>query len=149
MWEFTDIRERAIQELSEDKDAMGSIDKIERGRSYNVKEWEMDGYVELLKRAETVTNEEVERLGWKTATKLLLLREQYLASITSQWSTENGPTCMKCRNSSCRGQFYRTCNSYGGYHGCAQQFTSRDQYDFITAVKQELGAETETAGDQI
>jgi hypothetical protein len=89
MWEFTDIRERAIQELSEDKDAMGPIDKIERGRSYNVKKWEMEGYIELLKRAETVTNEEAERLGWKTAAKLLRLREQYLASITSQWTRPN------------------------------------------------------------
>jgi hypothetical protein len=149
MWEFIDIRERAIQELSEDKDAMEPIDKIEHGRSYNVKKWEMEGYVELLKRAETITNEEAERLGWKTAAKLLILREQYLASITSQWPTQNGPTCMTCGDSSCRGQFYRTCDDYGGYHACTQQFTSRDQYDFATAVKKELGPETETAGDQI
>ena len=41
IWEFTDIRESAIQELSEDKDAMGPINKIERGKSYNVNKWEM------------------------------------------------------------------------------------------------------------
>jgi hypothetical protein len=149
MWEFTDIRERAIQELSEDKDAMESIDKIERGRSYNVKKWEMEGYVELLKRDETITNEEAERLGWKTAAKLLILREQYLASIASQLSIQNGPTCITCGDSSRRSELYRTCVNCGGSHVYAQQFTSRDQYDFATAVKKELGPETETAGDHI
>ena len=149
MWEFTDIRDRAIRELSEHNDAVGPIDKIERGKSYDVNTWELEGYVELLKRTETITNEEAERLGWKTAAKLLLLREQYL---NSQWPTgNNGLACSRCGSSSCRGQYYRTCNSYGGYHLCGQQFTSRDQYDFTAAVKKEFEFEfeTETAGNKI
>jgi len=146
MWEFTDIRERAIQELSEDKDAMGPIDKIDHGRGYNVKTWEMEGYIELLKRAKTITDEEAERLGWKPAAILLRLREQYLASIASLDGSTS--TCVKCHSSSCPNQLYRYCNTYS-YHACTQQSTNRDLYDFVTAVKKELGAETGTAGDQV
>ena len=144
MWEFTDIRERAIRELSEDKDAAGPIDKIERGKHYDVNQWVMEGYVELLKRAETITNEEAEYLGWKTAAKLLLVREQYLASIMSQWSNGNPPTSNSCN--SCGSRYYcGICGSNGGY----RKFTSRDQYDFTTTVKRVLEIESETTGDQI
>jgi len=139
MWEFNDIRERAIQELSKEK-SMGPIEKIEYGKSYEVKEWVLEGYVGLLKRAETVTSEEAERLGWKTAVKLILLREQYLSNITAQWSTA-AQTCVRC-HTSCGGTFYISCDMYGGYHPCGQQFTNhRDQYDFTTAVRKELEAE--------
>jgi hypothetical protein len=69
IWEFTDIRGRAIQELLKEDMGMKTVEKIECARSFRVKEWLLDGYIELLKRAETITNEEGERLGWKMVTK--------------------------------------------------------------------------------
>jgi hypothetical protein len=65
MWEFTDIRKRAIQELSKEEMKMGTMEKVECGKTYKVKEWLLDGYVELLvlKRPETITEKEAERLG--------------------------------------------------------------------------------------
>jgi hypothetical protein len=147
LWEFTQIRERAIEELSEN-DPLGTVDKIVHGKSYDVGKWVLDGSVELLEGNKTITNEEAERIGWRTAAKLLLLREQYHLT-TGQLGLDYDPTCLKCHSSSCRGQFYRTCNGYNGYHSCAQPpSTSRDQYDFKNAVKKELGLETEPTRDQ-
>jgi hypothetical protein len=138
MWEFTDIRERAIQELSKEEISMGTMEKIECGKAYEVKEWLLDGYIELLKRPETITEEEAERLGWKTAAKLLLLREQYLSTISSTFA---GQLCGRC-NERCGGTFYRQCRIYSVTHQCAQQFAlpDRNQYDFATAVQKELDA---------
>jgi hypothetical protein len=48
MWEFTEICQRAIQELSEEK-SLGSIEKVEYGKSHQVKEGLMEGYIELLR----------------------------------------------------------------------------------------------------
>ena len=71
MWEFTKIRKWAIDELSKMKAEMGEIEMIEFGRSFDVKEWWLEGYGSLLKRGKTITDEEAERLGWKIAAKLL------------------------------------------------------------------------------
>lgn len=108
---------------------MGTMERIECGKSYEVKEWLSEGYVELLKRAETITGEEADRLGWKTAAKLLLLREQYLSKINSQYSQHCG--CNK------------GLGSVKGYHGCGHPFTvpDRNQHDFSKAVQKEFEAE--------
>jgi hypothetical protein len=143
MWEFTDIRERAIQELSKKEVDMGTVEKIECGKNYEVKEWVLDGYVELLRRDETLTDQEAERLGWKTAAKLLLLREQYLSStISSHYSPTISQSCGGCGD--CNGALYRLCNSYGSYYSCGQQGTTlpdRSQHDFRKAVQKELETE--------
>jgi hypothetical protein len=141
MWEFTDIRERAIQELSKKKIRMETMEKIECGKTCEVKEWVLDGYVELLKREETLTDQEAERLGWKTAAKLLLMREQYLSyTISSQFSQ----ACEGCGHR--KGDFYRHRHraSYDYYDGYGRQTTTlpdRSQHDFRTAVRKELETE--------
>jgi hypothetical protein len=143
MWEFTDIRERAIQELSKKEMGVGTVEKIECGKNYEVKEWVLDGYVELLRRDETLTDQEAERLGWKTAAKLLLLREQYLSStISSHYSSIISQSCGRCGN--CDGALHRRCSSYGSYYPCGQQGTTlpdRSQHDFKEAVQKELETE--------
>jgi len=122
MWEFTDIRERAIQELSKKEMGVGSVEKIECGKIYEVKEWLLDGCVELLRRDETLTDQEAERLGWKTAAKLLLLREQYLSStISSHYSPNISQSCGGCGD--CNGALYRLCSSYRSYYLCVQSMT--------------------------
>jgi len=66
-----------------------------------VKEWVLAGYVELLKRTETITEEEAERSGWKTAAKLLLLREKYLSTIASQYLALIGEFRGECDRCAC------------------------------------------------
>jgi len=145
MWEFTPIRKRAIQELSKKEMKMGTMKKIKCGKTYEVKEWVLAGYVELLKRTETITEEEAERLGWKTAAKLLLLREQYLSTIASQYLAligESRGECDRCASTPYGGGGF--VGAFGrGYETCAPKVKTlpdRNQHDFKTAVQKELDA---------
>lgn len=142
MWEFTEIRQRAIQELSEAK-SLGSIEKVEYGKSYQVKEWLMEGYIELLRRAETLTDEESERLGWRTAAKLLLLREQYLSTILNQWAGSGDILCGNCGQMCANRQYrYRYCAPHGRYYGgYIHSQTNRHSHDFAEAIRKELEVE--------
>jgi hypothetical protein len=137
LWEFADVRGRAIQELT--KESIGSIEKIECGKSYDVKEMLLEGYIELLKRDETISDEEGERLGWKTASKLHFLREQY---ISGQYSTfVISQTCAGCGRQ-CGGRLYRSCCQYGGYYPHTQvTLADRNQHDFTEVVQKEFAAE--------
>jgi hypothetical protein len=138
MWEFTDIRERAIQELSKEDMGMGAIDKIGCGKSYEVKEMLLDGYVELLKRTGTITDEEAERLGWKTAAKLLLLREEYLSTVTPNVMSQE---CGRC-GLKCGGDLYMSCGSgYGGHTQVMITPPDRKKHDFTDALRKEFGSE--------
>jgi hypothetical protein len=137
------MRERAIKELMAKEMSMGTIEKIECGKSYDVKEMLLEGYVELLKRAETITDEEAERLGWKTASKLHLLREQYLSTITVQHSAFNNITCGGC-GTKCGGGLYILCPSYGSYRSCSippMGLPDRNEHDFTEAVRKEFQVE--------
>jgi len=137
LWEFTDIRERAIQELSKEEMKMGTIEKIECGKSYQVEEMLLRGYAELLKRAETITTEEAERLGWKTAAKLLLLREEYLSTMTSQYTSQK---CNYC-GQQCMGNLYKSCALARNRYTACDQVSDRDQHDFTDAIREVFGAE--------
>lgn len=130
MWEFTDIRAKAIQELSTKDMGMGIIEKVECARSFDVKDWLSEGYVEFLRRPETITREEAERLGWQTAAKLLLLREKYLSTINSQIST-----CGGCGRKSCA--LYTYCRWSNEYHVNNKEGNFTYSYD----VQREFGDE--------
>jgi hypothetical protein len=142
MWEFTDIREMAIQELLKEDMGMQTIEKIECAKSFRVKEWLVEGYTELLKRAETITDEEGGRLGWETAAKLLLIREQYLTTLHLQ-NLQPTYTCSHCRRQSCVRPgtitIYNTCQSDNGVHSCTQNEVvapNRNKHDFTQAVQE-------------
>jgi hypothetical protein len=140
MWEFTDIREWTIQELSNKEIGMGAIEKIECARNFEVKRWLLDGYIELLKRAETITDEESERLGWRTAAKLLRLREQFLLPDSGVMAT----LCNYCS---------RTCTTSGYCNDCGLMTsiqnvratpsspTNRANHDFTKGVEKEFQEE--------
>jgi len=89
MWEFIDIREVAMKQLSTDRMEMTTFVKIECGRTYEVKKWLLDGYVELVKRGKAITDEEAQLLGWSTTARLLRLREQFLRLAVNS-------TCRTC-----------------------------------------------------
>jgi len=143
MWEFTDMRERAIQELLKEDMSMGTIDKIECGKRYQVKEMLLEGYNELLKRAETITAKEAERLGWKTAAKLLLLREEYLSTTITSQHPSISETCGQCGRQCGGTRLHRYCDDYGDYYPYDQQVTrpDRNQHDFTQAIQKEFEEE--------
>jgi hypothetical protein len=135
------MRERAIKELTTKEMSMGTIEKIECGKSYDVKEMLLEGYVELLKRAETISDEEAERLGWKTASKLHLLREQYLSAVTAQHLAFNNITCGRC-STKCGGGLYILCSIYRDYNSCSiLPVPDRNEHDFTEAIRKEFQVE--------
>ena len=137
MWEFVDIRKLAIIELSKD-DKMGLFEKVECGRNFDVKEWLLDGYVGLLKRAETITDEEAKRLGWQTAVKLLRLRER-----VNRRELANGEACRDCNQTGLRQSGRVLCEFCAGHgRGIAQvTLQNRPQRNFTEIVQIEFQTE--------
>jgi hypothetical protein len=134
MWEFIDIRNGAIDKLSKQITEMGDVEKVECGRNFEVKEWVSEGYVGLLKRTGTkqtgtITDEEAERLGWKTAAKLLRLREQLSL------------TCQTCNGTGHENHHFgiqvacRPCSSSGQV---TAGFTPHRQQTYTEAVQKEF-----------
>lgn len=141
MWEFTEIREGAIQELSKEEMEMGTIDKIVWGRNYEVKKWLLNGYIGLIRRGETITDEEADRLGWKTAAKLLRLREQF----SKQTRTPAlGEICKACKGSGFQqintlSHLCSFCSGYGrGIAGVTGHITEQH---IIDAIQKEFPTE--------
>ena len=73
MWGFQEIRDGAIKSLSE-----MSIDAVEQvllGRDYNIPEWIIKGYLELIEREMKLSWTEASALGFETAWLLTGIRE--------------------------------------------------------------------------
>lgn len=93
LWGFSDLRENAIGELS--WSTMDPISRVELARKYRVKEWLLAGYRDLVKRPASISMEESERLGWRTAIQLYQLREECIVELqsatmpgTGSWGSE-------------------------------------------------------------
>lgn len=78
MWGFTDIRERAIQELSSVK--MNAVDQILLAKEYKVPSWLIAGYHELVRRIPTLSLDEAQKLGLETSILLCHIREEIAAT---------------------------------------------------------------------
>jgi len=73
MWEFHEIRKFAVDVL--DGIGLSAIDKVLYGEEFNATRWLSEGYEALVKDEATISNDDAARLGWKTAARLLRVRE--------------------------------------------------------------------------
>ena len=96
LWGFSGLREKAISQLS--ASTMGPVSWVELARKYQVKEWLITGYRDLVKRPANISMEESERLGWRTTVQLYQLREECIVKRqfatmpgTSPWGGEEKP----------------------------------------------------------
>ena len=96
LWGFSCLREKAIGQLS--TSTMFPVSWVELARKYQVKEWLIAGYRELVKRPASISMEESERLGWRTTVQLYQLREECIVKRqsammpgTSPWGGEEMP----------------------------------------------------------
>jgi hypothetical protein len=104
MWEFADVRKRAIESMSElDLDP---ADKILFGKKYRVTPWLEQGYRALIQKQESITKEELERqgraLGWETVARILRIRDHFAPN-------QNRRQCRSC----CRGIVTFRCSICG------------------------------------
>ncbi|KAF9012718.1 hypothetical protein BDQ17DRAFT_1344506 [Cyathus striatus] len=74
MWNFTDIRKRAIDELSTAK--FDPVEKILLAKVHKIPSWLIGGYNELIRRRESISVEEATRLGTETTVGLFHIREE-------------------------------------------------------------------------
>ncbi|KAK7024961.1 hypothetical protein R3P38DRAFT_2951956 [Favolaschia claudopus] len=77
-WRFLQIRKLAIEMLTSTSQ-ISSVQRIVLARKYEVASWLRRGYLELAQSAESISEEEGELLGWKTAFRLIQARERTLS----------------------------------------------------------------------
>ena len=63
LWGFSALREKAIGQLSWSSSTMDPVSRVELARKYQVKEWLIVGYQDLVNRPASISMEESERLG--------------------------------------------------------------------------------------
>jgi hypothetical protein len=76
-WQFNDFRAQAIERLS---DYLDSIEKVQLGKEYNVEAWLLSGCRELVSRESVISIEDAEKLNWKVALNLYIIRDGFKTS---------------------------------------------------------------------
>jgi hypothetical protein len=94
MWEFLQIRELSIKEVSKLK--LQAMDKVLFAREFNVTEWLLEGYQEIAKWPQIMAFDVAERLGWETAFRLLQLREEFHIGVQKCQCVRGSPYCRYC-----------------------------------------------------
>ncbi|KAK7044820.1 hypothetical protein R3P38DRAFT_3308623 [Favolaschia claudopus] len=88
-WNFLAARKSAIDRLR----ASGDIDDIELillARQYDIADWLRAGYTNLAQRAERISEEEAQKIGWDTAYRLGHMRELGLQDRHSKQTLTSG-----------------------------------------------------------
>ncbi|KAJ7210480.1 hypothetical protein GGX14DRAFT_363351, partial [Mycena pura] len=81
MWCFLDVRSLAIQQI--DLLGLQSVERILLARAYHVSPWLRTGYTELARREEGISEEDAEKIGWKTTVQLYQVRETAIKNYTT------------------------------------------------------------------
>ncbi|KAK7472380.1 hypothetical protein VKT23_000496 [Stygiomarasmius scandens] len=84
LWGFPNIRCLAIEHLSKMK--LDAFTNIELGRKYSVSQWLRNGYMELVKRFDTLTREEVKVIGCSSSIGVFRVREEMAKRFQSAYS---------------------------------------------------------------
>ncbi|KAF7968239.1 hypothetical protein HWV62_31571 [Athelia sp. TMB] len=82
MWEFDDIKERAIVESTKEMSQKTPLERIALAVKYNVPRWLLDAYTALVQQDNPLTRNEVDALGHETVYQLLQLREQSYREVS-------------------------------------------------------------------
>ncbi|KAF6761051.1 hypothetical protein DFP72DRAFT_30864 [Ephemerocybe angulata] len=78
LWNFNDIRQRAIEMMNLTEPKLSPFDRITLGKELNIAAWLKSGYSELVTRGSSISFEEAQALGLQTAISLISIRESYL-----------------------------------------------------------------------
>ncbi|KAJ7452177.1 hypothetical protein B0H11DRAFT_2074649 [Mycena galericulata] len=74
LWYFLDIRELAIQQLSDTP--LDAIERIVLAKRYDVADWLRAGYSELVRRPDSLSLEEAEEIGLVATVRIFQTRER-------------------------------------------------------------------------
>ncbi|CAE7101906.1 unnamed protein product, partial [Rhizoctonia solani] len=73
MWNFTELRAYLLPYLENN---LSDADKVVYAHEFDMKEWIIPAYIRLCRRAEPLSSEEAEKLGFKAAMMIFRLREE-------------------------------------------------------------------------
>lgn len=76
MWDFVDIKKKALIEVSATLHDMMPLDRILLAKEYKVPRWLFEAYFALVERNEPITQKEVDALGFDVVYRLLQIREE-------------------------------------------------------------------------
>ncbi|KDR75485.1 hypothetical protein GALMADRAFT_483801 [Galerina marginata CBS 339.88] len=105
MWEFNEIRTKAITALSSLLIQQDVLEKISLGRRYRVSAWIQDGYVQLVQKKPLVLEElrmpPSVALDWETIARICHIRENFIITTfggawCDQCGTSQGNTICRC-----------------------------------------------------
>jgi len=82
-WQLHELCMKAIVWTTKKIKALDPVTKVLLGKEYMVSSWLIDGYEELGKRKQHITEGERDKLGIETAFRILILREKSWAWFTS------------------------------------------------------------------
>ncbi|SJK98034.1 uncharacterized protein ARMOST_01290 [Armillaria ostoyae] len=74
MWHLSDIRQLAIKYLHQDA-KLDSVERVVLAKAYSVSSWLRIGYLGLVKRAQSMSVEEAEQIGFQSAIQIYQVRE--------------------------------------------------------------------------
>ncbi|KAK0459180.1 uncharacterized protein EV420DRAFT_307115 [Desarmillaria tabescens] len=77
MWQLSDIRQLAIEYLQQDA-KLDPVERVVLAKSYSISPWLRTGYLSLVKRVQSLSAEEAEQIGFKSAIQIYQLREDAL-----------------------------------------------------------------------
>lgn len=96
MWGFTEIEHLSIREL-ENRFDVDVILKINLARKYSIESWLRPAFAAIMDREEALTDDEVQRLGWKLASQIGRIREtRYRRHIEHIQTHLQAYKCMAC-----------------------------------------------------
>ncbi|KAK7012804.1 hypothetical protein R3P38DRAFT_3279276 [Favolaschia claudopus] len=96
-WRFLHIRKMAIEMLASTTE-ISSVQRIVLARKYEVASWLCRGYLELAQSTESISDEEGELLGWKTAFRLIQARERTPSVRLMNCVNCGCSQCLECSN---------------------------------------------------
>ncbi|KAK0241235.1 hypothetical protein EDD85DRAFT_818140 [Armillaria nabsnona] len=74
MWHLSDIRQLAIKYLQQDA-KLDAVERVVLAKAYSVSLWLRTGYLSLVKRAQPLSVEEAEQIGFQSAIQVYQVRE--------------------------------------------------------------------------
>jgi hypothetical protein len=104
---FDDIKTLAITAIDDLLSAQtkpGPIQIIQLGKELKIARWLQRGYSELITREESLSDEDVEAIGWTSAAQVFRSREQYRlqlvqSAVLCNCGRENAALeCLSCRH---------------------------------------------------
>ncbi|KAK7462319.1 hypothetical protein VKT23_007920 [Stygiomarasmius scandens] len=103
LWRFLGFRALAIDRLT--SCSMNASERVVLGRQYSVYAWLRTGYIDLVKQSQTLSMEDVEKIGYLPSVRIFRLREElrkrHRKNNAVRLSTVTGKShfhCAKCHN---------------------------------------------------